>query len=318
MNKRFEIVVAALLVGAGAFFVRAEYIPPEAEKHVEVAASRYELDLGEPNRWFAAWSIGDGQAFAVIAADPSGMKLSTEIKEPHYRFSRAGYGWLSYFGSLGQERFIPYGMALIGGLAVLGNLILAVSLRSRLGQEVWILVVNPALYIGFAGDTAEPLALLLLTFAIASEARWASIALGLTRPSYVVALLMKPRLALLGLTSAAVLLTYGIVRFGTEQLIPSGGRVGLPFAAYVEHPSVAGWVLAAFALVTLVIGVRKRNWAWIVSGLLVISLGSDVTLNIENAWRAAGMLPILWAFGPSRRSSRPDETVVAETQIGSR
>lgn len=300
-RPKLEIVLAGLIMLTGAMFVRAEWIPPSAERHVEVAADLYDLDLAEPNRWLSAWSIGDGQAFAVIAADPTGEKLSEEIKEPHYRFSRAGYGWLAFAASLGQDQLIPLGMAVVGAIALFGNLLLAVRLRERIGVGAWILLMNPALYIGFAGDTAEPLAILLLTYALASGPWWSAIALGVTRPSYLLGLVQRSRLFAYGIAAALTLIGYSILKFGTDQLVPDSGRIGIPLAAYVEHPSPAGWVLAGLAVATLIVGVLRRDWAWILSGLLVICLGSDVTPNIENAWRAAGMLPVLWALGPGYR-----------------
>lgn len=296
-RPRLEVALAITIVLVTAVFIRDLWVPAVAERHLEEAERKYDLELGEPNRWFSSWTIGDGQAFAVIAADPTGMKLSREVKEPVYRFSRAGYGWLSYVASTGQERWVPFGLGLVGGLAVIGNLVLAIHLRSRLGPRVWVLMANPVLYMGFAGDTAEPLALFFLTIAIAFGGSWAAVALGVTRPSYLLGLSRRPRALVVGVLSATLLLVYSIVRFGTDGLISGAGRIGIPFAAYFENPSIAGWVLALAATVTLLMGVRGRDWSWILSGLLVISLGSDVTRVIENAWRASGMLPVLWVFG---------------------
>ena len=89
-EHRLEIVLAGAIVVMGAFYARAVYIPTWADRHVEVASEKLNLEFGDPSRWFSAWSIGDGQAYAVIAADPSGVKLGQEIKEPAYRFSRKG------------------------------------------------------------------------------------------------------------------------------------------------------------------------------------------------------------------------------------
>ena len=33
---------------------------------------RYDFDVGEPGPWFSDWSLGDGQAYVMIALDPSG------------------------------------------------------------------------------------------------------------------------------------------------------------------------------------------------------------------------------------------------------
>lgn len=303
-SYRFEILVVTAIVTLTAVYVRAEYIPPYAERHVAIAAEKYDLEVGSPGPWFSAWSVGDGQAFAVIAADPTGKKLSQEIKEPAYRFSRAGYGWLAAAASFGQDRWIPYGMALVGGVALAGVLWITVSLRKSLGPRVWVLVLNPALYIGFAGDTAEPVAILALIYATTSGALWASAALGVTRPSYLIAILGNKRQFGTGIAAAVTLLLYSIIRFGTEELVPDGGRLDFPLRAFMENPSVAGWVLVALAGATAGVGLKWRDWAWVVSGLLVLSLGTDVTANVENAWRAAGMLPVLWALGPRYRQSQ--------------
>ena len=75
--------------------------------------------------------------------------------------------------------------------------------------------------------------------------------------------------------------------------------------------TVAGWILAVIAVATLSFGIRDRDWAWVASGLLVLCLGSDVTADPVNAWRAAGMLPVLWAFGTNYRAA--DEPFSAET-----
>jgi hypothetical protein len=56
--------------------------------------------------------------------------------------------------------------------------------------------------------------------------------------------------------------------------------------------------LAVFATITLVLGLRHRNWGWVASGLLVICFSEYVVAEAANGWRAAGVLFVLWAFGP--------------------
>ena len=319
MSRPLEYVLVALIVIGGAYYVRGEYIPPFPERHIENAEEKYDLDIGEPGPWFSAWSIGDGQAFAVIAADPSGMKLSVEIKEPAYRFTRASFGWLAAAASFGQEAWIPYGLAVVGVVSLAATVAFAMSVRERLGPRIWLLLVNPAIYLGFAGDTAEPLGLLLLAIAISTGSVWVSFALGVTRPSFLVALFGRWRQLSLGLAATAGILAYGLVRFGADQFIPDGGRIGLPFTAYFEHSTLSGWLLAALASATLVVGIRRRDWAWVVSGVLIICLGDDVTANPANAWRAAGMIPVLWDFGAGYRAeerSSAAESVAKTVPVG--
>ena len=313
VDRRLEYALVVLIVVVGAFYARAEYIPPFAERHVEIAEKKYDLDVGDPGPWFSAWSIGDGQAFAVIATDPTGMKLSGEIKEPAYRFTRAGFGWLAAAASLGQETWIPYGMAIVGVVSLVGMTWVAMSLRERLGPRIWIILLNPAIYLGFAGDTAEPLGLFFLAYAMATGSIWAAAAIGVTRPSYLIGLLGRWRQVGAGALATGLILAYGLIRFGAEQFIPSGGRVDLPLRAYFEHSSVSGWMVAVIAAITLVIGIWTRDWAWIGSGLLILSLGTDVTADPVNVWRAAGMIPVLWAFGPRFQAERASSTTLSET-----
>jgi len=314
-EHRFEIGVVSLIVLLTAFYVRAEYIPPWAERNLELAEEKWGLPVSDVGPWFSAWTLGDGQAFAVIASDPLGLEFGGELRDPGYRYQRAGYSWLVWVGSGGQAGLIPYAMAAVGALAVVGTLILGVSLRERLGPSAWLLVLNPALYIGFAGDTAEPLAILFLGLALASSRPWAGLALGVTRPDYLLALLGRWKILAYGVTAGALLVGYALIRFGFEALIPEGARLfGLPLVGYVESPSPAGWALAFLAAVTLAIGVRFRNWTWVVVGLYVLCFSYTVVLEPVNAWRAAGLMPVLWAFGARvakiQGSTEPEESAV--------
>ena len=298
MSVRREILAVTLIVLMGAVLVRALYIPPAAEQHVEAAEERFGLDLAEPNRWFSAWAIGDGQAFALIATDPSGRLLADAVdSEATYRFSRAGFGWLAWASSLGNEMWVAYGLGIASVLSL--GLVLATTIRERLrlGSRAWLIILNPALYLGLGGDTAEPLAIALLTLAIGSGSVLAAALLGMTRPTYLVGLLGRWRLLSWGLVAAIGLTAYSLVQFGADRFVPSGGRVGLPLVAYFEHPSWAGFALLGLAVTTLVIGLKHRNWGWVGAALLVLCFGADVTRDPVNAWRAAGMLPVLWAFG---------------------
>lgn len=296
-NRRNEIILVALIVVLGALFVRAAYIPPYPDRHVAIASEKYDIDFGTPPKWFSAWSIGDGQAFAVIAADPTGGKLGVEIKEPAYRFARAGFGWVAAALTFGDSTLIPYAMAVVGAAALLGNLLIAVHLRDRLGPKAWFLTLNPAIYLGFAGDTAEALAALLLAYALASGSVAAAIALGVTRPTYLVAAWGRWGQLGAGAAGAALLAVYSFFRFGPEQFVAVEGALGPPLLAYLASPSIAGSLLALLAMTTVLIGVRRRDWAWVATGLLVLSVGFNVTPDPINAWRAAGPLMVLWALG---------------------
>ena len=297
-KRRVEVILAASLVIMGAFLARVSYIPAGAEAHVELAGERLDLDLGEPSRWFSAWAIGDGQAYAVIAADPTGGKLGEQLGQPAYRFSRAGFSWLAAAVTLGNEEWVPYGMAAVGLLSLVGLLVVAIATRERLGQKVWFLVLNPAIYLAFGGDTSESLGALLVAVALATGWIWAALAIGISRPSFLIALAGRWKLLGAGLAATVLLAIYSLGRFGLENFIPYDERIDFPVAAYLERPSAAGWFLAALAMSTFVIGILKRDWTWVATGLFVLSFGTDVTRDPVNAWRAAGLMPVLWAFGP--------------------
>jgi hypothetical protein len=49
----------------------------------------------------------------------------------------------------------------------------------------------------------------------------------------------------------------------------------------------------------VLVGLKWRDFGWLGAGALVLLLGSAVTEYPVNAFRVAGMLPVLWAFGPN-------------------
>jgi hypothetical protein len=303
-EHRLEIILVALIVIVTAVSVRWAYIPSFPERHVAVSEEKYGYEVGDPGPWFSAWSLGDGQAYALIALDPSGKRLAEEIPEAGYRFARAGYGWAVWAVSIGQPDLVPYALGLVGALCLVGTLLLAIRLRSNLGHRTWILLLNPALYIGFAGDTSETMGILLLTLTLGWGSLLAAFILGVTRPTFIVALWLRWRLFLAALLSAGGLAFYSAYTFGPDALVPSGGRVALPFVAYAEQLSVWGALLAVAAVGTFVVGVRARDWSWVLAGLFVLCFGSDVLRDPVNAWRAAGFLPVVWAFGPANMPAR--------------
>jgi hypothetical protein len=84
-------------------------------------------------------------------------------------------------------------------------------------------------------------------------------------------------------------------------MIPSGGG-SVPFHAYFEHPASGGCCSPWPRSVTVAVGVRLRDWSWVLAGVFVLCFGLDVLRDPVNAWRAAGFLSVLWAFGPGFRS----------------
>jgi hypothetical protein len=299
---RREIWLVALLVVITAVWCRYVWIPGPWREGLQFADDVWRIPVTGVGKWFSAWTVGDGQAFAVIAADPLGLDQGWELSQPAYRYSRAGFGWLAWVVSLGQSAWVPYGMAIVGTVSVVGAFVLAVRLRPELGPSSWLLVLNPAIFIAFAGDTAEALAVLALAFTIASGRWWASVALGVIRPSFLVALVGRWRSLLWGALAATTLGVLWTLRFGLETG-QYGGNFAPPYAGYWRAPSLAAIGLAILATVTLLRGVRRRDWGWAASGLLVICFSEFLVENPADGWRTGGMLLVLWAFGPGYEPS---------------
>lgn len=307
-ERTTEVLLVALIVLVAAIGLRTSYQPVDPEVSIDRFESLFDLDVGNPQAWFTTWSYGDGQVYALIAADVSGQKLADHVLEPAYRFARAGFGWLAAALSLGQPELIPYALALAGGLSLSGVLVLAIQLRGRIGPRAWWVVLNPALFIGFAGDTSESLGVFLLVAAMGWGSSMSAVLLGVTRPTFLISVWGRWRLFLSGATGVAALAGYSLIAFGRDGFAPIMGSLAFPFTSYIEHLSMAGVVLAVAALGTVVVGAWTRDLAWILAGAFVLSFGFEVLRDPVNAWRAAGFLPVMWAFGPgsSRSDARPD------------
>ena len=302
---RREIWLAAIALAVLALAYRYAWIPGPWEEGLQFARDEWRIAVGEVGRWFSAWTIGDGQLFAVIAGDPLGLDEGQEMIQPAFRYWRAGFGWLAWAASLGQERWVPYGMAIVGAASLVATFLLAVRLRPELGRRAWLLVFNPAVLIAFAGDTAEGLGILALTYAIASGPVWASAALAVIRPSFLIALVGRWKLLAFGGLTALVTGALWIVHFGWE---PSqyGSNFALPFTGYFDEPSLQSLALGAFASTTIWRGWRHRDWAWVASGIMVVCFSGFILANGANGWRVAGMLYVLWAFGPGYERPEPE------------
>jgi len=296
-TPRREIWVAAAAAAILALAYRYAWIPGPWEEGLQFARDEWRIAVGDVGRWFSGWTIGDGQLFAVIAADPLGVDEGWEMIQPAFRYWRAGFGWLAWGASLGQERWVPYGMAIVGTLSLVAIFLLAAKLRPKLGWSAWLLVFNPAVLIAFAGDTAEGLGVLALAYAIASGRIWPAAALGVIRPDFMVALVGRWRSFFWGAATAALMALLWVIRFGFEGS-QYGSNFVLPFLGYLAEPSPQAIGLAAFASVTVWRGWRHRDWAWVASGAMVLCFSEFIVADANNGWRVVGMLYVLWAFGP--------------------
>jgi hypothetical protein len=259
----------------------------------------WDADFGTWPSVFYTGAGGDGEVFAVLAADPFGSGQFPSLLHVTYRYSRVGFSLVAWMFSFGNETFVLPALALVGLLAVGGVGFASGFLRERLGWRSWILMLNPALYIGSIGDTAEPLGILLLVLAMVGSGLLASAALGMTRPTYAVAIFNRLDLALAAVLTAIAVRLAAVVIFQAPFFDSPSSYFSLPAVAYFLEPSFAGFAVLIAGLATMRVGLAKRNLAWVSSGLLVIVLGTAVTEDPINAVRAAGMLPVLWVFGPA-------------------
>lgn len=303
---RGEAWLVGAIVVVACYFCVFVWVPANWEQGLARAESTWDLPVSEVGPFFSGWTFGDGQAFAVIASDPLGEDAGAGLGDPGYRYMRAGFGWLAWMVSLGRPGLVPYAMTAIG-LASIGCLyLLAVRRHTQLGPSIWLLCLNPALFVALARGTAETLGVLLLALACLSG-RWAwAGGLGVVRPSLLVALVAKPRFVGAGVVASASIALLAAWRFGFD-LSQYGGRLTLPIVGYVGSADAISWLVALAALATLCIGIRERNWDWMVAGAFVLCLAPAVVGHSINSVRAAGMLPVLWAIGTFHlSSSRPD------------
>lgn len=137
--------------------------------------------------------------------------------------------------------------------------------------------------------------------------RWASVALAVIRPSYMAALVGRHRLLVGGSSTAAGMGVLWVLRFGLDS-DQFGATLGRPFLGYIVEPSVQSIGLFVFAAVTLAVGLRHRDWSWVASAAMVMCFTGPVLHASANAWRAAGLLFVLWAFGPGYSPSHRQQT----------
>ena len=294
-NEKAAALILSLVVVASVAVVRAVAAGEWDLANLDRRQAESGIAFGPETEFFAAGLHGDGAVFAIIAADPFGTDEGKAIYVPEYRYQRAGYSWAVAGVVFGQENFLLAGLAVVGLLSVGGVIFIAHRQRDRLGMRSWLLLVNPALYIGALNDTAEPLAILLLTAAFVSSGVWSSLGLAFVRPSYVVGLADRPGRFFAALGAAVLMRLVWSLHFD-GSFFTTVGNIGLPFVGFVSEPSLLGFLVLFAGVTTFATGVRTRSWAWILSGLLVVCLSASVFVVPTHAVRAAGMLPVLWAF----------------------
>lgn len=308
LSPRATHVLVALAAVLMIVVVRWIETGPRDLKDLATFESATGVAIGPESEFFASGLNGDGAAFAIVAVDPLGMTIGRRLFEPSYRYSRFGYPFLAWGLSAGRSDWVLAGLSVAGLVSVGVNGYVASMLNERRGWRAWLLVCNPALVIGALWGTAEPLALGLLTVSLITGSVIAGFLVTVVRPSYLLATVNRPRLFVAGLTLAVVVKAVWSLRFD-DSFLSGASNLGLPFVGIWQATTWMGLAVVGSGAVTSAVGIAKRDWAWAVSGFFVVCLSAVVLDNPINALRAAGVLPVLWAFGPGfvlgSRTARP-------------
>ncbi|MGA7097452.1 MAG: hypothetical protein WB245_07780 [Acidimicrobiia bacterium] len=298
MRRRALIVAGSmgvLLMAATALARGIEAGPQDLERLHEFERESG-LDVGPDTEWFANGLSGDGAVYAIMATDPFGSAQGALILDPSYRYARVGYSWVSSALVLGRRSLILMGLSFTGLICVGLVTFMAAGLRDQLGLKTWLLVLNPALFIGALYDTAEPLAIVLLVAGFVAGLRLCSLALAVVRPTYAVAVANRPATFVAVIVLSILFRLVWVAHFG-DSIMGGASNLAFPFTGVASSPNPVGFAVLVAGLVTLIGGIRARSWSWLAAGLLVCCLGGPVYADPINAVRAAGMLPVLWAFG---------------------
>ena len=230
-EHRLEVVVVSAIVLLAAFYVRAEYIPPWAERNLEIAEEKWDLPVSEVGEWFSAWTQGDGQAFAVIASGPSRTRDRRRVPRPRVSISTCR---LLLAGLGGKRRPTGADSVRLGGGGWSGSHrdldprhLPARTTRSR----------RPGSWCSTPRCTSASPGTPLSRWPFCSSVwLWHRVARGRqwrlesTRPDFLLALHRDDgSLWSYGAAAAVLVAGYAIFRFGLEALLPQGARLfGLP------------------------------------------------------------------------------------------
>ena len=245
--------------------------------------------------------VGDGQAYAALAQDPTLAR--PEVFEPNvsqvshraeaaYRAERPLFGWLAWIGSLGRPAAVPVVLMVwtVVGAAVLAAATAAVA-RSvgRRPDLAFVVVMVPGSLIMLAWTGPEALAAGL---ALAGVVAWPR-----SRPLAVVAFTV----AALGRESL-LLVPAALAAWELRPRRPERARPGqvaplvvapAVWAAWVvvvrlrlgEWPSGAGSARLAVPFTGLAHGLARWGWAEVLVAVVGVALGGVAAVRMTGVWR---------------------------------
>jgi hypothetical protein len=313
MTRRVVLIgVIAAVVGTGLLALRLAALSRSAPLKGEL----YTRGLG--NRQTAMYKllgIGDGQAFATLARDPTLSRPEQFLggdERASYRASRPLFAYFAWTLSLGQRDWVPGAMTAVvvaaAGAAAAG----LAALIERRGGSPWpaaVVVLLPGALAALLGLIPEMLA---LAFAVGGLLVWERdvprpvlagglFALGaLTRETMVLVPLVllvadavrhtltRRRLAALALPVAALAVWYVVLRLriGAWPNHAPGGPLGWPLWGLLEgvtrwdEPALdAAWLgLGIVAIVAAVCKARRDVLTWIVLAFAALALFMGVAV----------------------------------------
>lgn len=290
-------------------------------------ARSYGVDLPDHyghQPFFLTWSRGDGGAFLALAADPLARGPARELGISAYRFGRVGYSLAAAALVWGRTELLPVGLFAANTLAVAAFGWFAGGLRRRHGPWSMLLVLNPALLIAYAADTAEAFGLLFLMLSVVLVSRTgrtvASVVLAVSRPSYLPTVLIRRSNIGPTLTGVLVVVIVQLVAVAGMGLVPGGSQnITAPLVGYMSawpgqdlsSRLVAALVVVA-ALAAVVTSLRRRapeDLGLLLTSGLVLVLSADVVTDWVNLLRATGGLVFALGWSFLRTRSYPTSPV---------
>lgn len=311
------------MIGYLAVLVALKVLVGFAGGYGEADLDRFHANTGiDLPSWYAdvppllTWARGDGEVFLALAADPLIEDEASRIGSPGYRFTKSGYSWAVGLVALGSPALMPIAATLVNVMAA-GVYANWVARRWEQDERMVLLLVNPAMIIGFVSDASEPMALAALALAVSamSRAGWAGALVGVVRPDYATVLpaARRPWAAVMGAGVAVAAIRVAAQALGFDGL-DGLDRFGVPFRGYVDglEGELDDVLLVAFIPLLLVLAIatwwirpRRVQLAWAATIGVMTILAAEVTRDAVNLLRAWGAVPILIASWLMSRPS-PD------------
>jgi hypothetical protein len=237
-----------------------------------------------------------------------------------YRLQRVGFSVIG--GALVGWRtaLLPIGLLLANSISI-AVLAKSAARLAQMDRRYWWLLASPAALIGFASDTAEPMAIALLVSTIEASSIRAGIlgaVLGTVRPDFGLGLgvARSPGSAAAGWFVAATSLI-GVVLVSGVAGTWGASNITAPLMGYVstwEAQDLAGRFVYAVAMVAgfalLGLSFVRRGFlraSLLLCGLAILSFAPPVLDNVINLVRVSGAVPVVGVCAVISRERSPSD-----------